>query len=73
MRRQSKTVCYECVGGPRDGDTARVLRRARSVMLNGERYHVRRWVERDERGRQVGVKQCLVWHLYPLANRKKAG
>lgn len=55
MARTMRTVVYECLGGPRDGDRVRILRRKRTVMLGGALYRVRR----------VSDQECLVWEYYP--------
>ncbi|MGH7720004.1 MAG: hypothetical protein ACREON_14330 [Gemmatimonadaceae bacterium] len=62
---QSKTTLYECIGGPRDGDVVRVLRRARVVTLNGERYRLRAW--RQPHGElALWERKYLVWEPCPV-------
>ena len=55
MARTMRTVVYECLGGPRDGDRVRILRRKRAVRLAGALYRVRKVADQD----------CLVWEHYP--------
>jgi len=57
-----KTIRYECVGGPRDGDLVLIQRTRQEVRLDGARYHVRLWTKMDERGqRLLWKREALVW------------
>ena len=57
-----KTIRYECVGGPRDGDLALIQRTKREVRLDGALYQVRLWTKLDENGqRLLWKREALVW------------
>ena len=57
-----KTIRYECVGGPRDGDLVLIQRTRQDVRLDGALYHVRLWTKMDERGqRLLWKREALVW------------
>jgi len=57
-----KTIRYECVGGPRDGDVVLILRTKHNVELDGALYEVRLWTKLDERGqRLLWKREALVW------------
>ena len=62
MSRPRKTVRYECVGGPRDGEWVLVLRSKTEVNLSGAVYRVRMWSKFDEGGqRLLWKREALVW------------
>lgn len=62
MKRTRKTIRYECVGGPRDGDVVLIQRTKSSVTLAGATYHVRLWSKMDEHGqRLLWKREALVW------------
>ena len=61
MRHVSKTVRYECVGGPRDGDVVLVQRGADGVTLDGHRYRLRPWHPSDGGQRTFWKRERLVW------------
>ena len=57
-----KTIRYECVGGPRDGDLVLIQRTKTEVQLEGALYFVRLWAKMDERGqRLLWKREALVW------------
>jgi len=57
-----KTIRYECVGGPRDGDLVLIQRTKHEVRLDGALYQVRLWTKMDERGqRLLWKREALVW------------
>ena len=57
-----KTIRYECVGGPRDGDVVLIQRTKHNVELDGALYEVRLWAKMDERGqRLLWKREALVW------------
>lgn len=57
-----KTIRYECVGGPRDGDTVLIQRTRQQVHLDGALYQVRLWAKMDENGqRLLWKREALVW------------
>jgi len=57
-----KTIRYECVGGPRDGDVVLIQRTKRNVELDGALYEVRLWAKMDEHGqRLLWKREALVW------------
>lgn len=57
-----KTIRYECVGGPRDGDVVLVQRTKHRVELDGATYEVRLWTKMDEHGqRLLWKREALVW------------
>jgi hypothetical protein len=57
-----KTLRYECVGGPRDGDVVLIQRTKRQVHLDGALYEVRLWAKMDEHGqRLLWKREALVW------------
>ena len=57
-----KTIRYECVGGPRDGDVVLILRTKHNVELDGALYEVRLWSKMDEHGqRLLWKREALVW------------
>ena len=57
-----KTIRYECVGGPRDGDVVLVQRTKQRVELDGALYEVRLWTKMDEHGqRLLWKREALVW------------
>jgi hypothetical protein len=61
VRRVRKTIRYECVGGPRDGDVVLVQRGLREVTLNGHKYRVRLWAKLDGEQRTLFKRERLVW------------
>ena len=62
MKIPRKTIRYECVGGPRDGDLVLILRTKTEVELEGALYHVRLWAKMDDRGqRLLWKREALVW------------
>jgi hypothetical protein len=61
MRHVRKTVRYECVGGPRDGDVVLIPRGRREVTLDGHRYLVRPWERLDGAQRTLFKRERLVW------------
>lgn len=57
-----KTIRYECVGGPRDGDLVLIQRTKHNVELDGALYEVRLWAKMDEHGqRLLWKREALVW------------
>ena len=57
-----KTIRYECVGGPRDGDVVLIQRSKQHAELDGAVYHVRLWTKMDEHGqRLLWKREALVW------------
>ncbi len=57
-----KTIRYECVGGPRDGDVVLIQRTKHQVRLDGALYEVRLWAKMDEHGqRLLWKREALVW------------
>ena len=57
-----KTIRYECVGGPRDGDVVLIQRFKTLAELDGAVYHVRLWTKMDEHGqRLLWKREALVW------------
>jgi len=57
-----KTIRYECVGGPRDGDLVLIQRTKQNVHLDGALYEVRLWAKMDENGqRLLWKREALVW------------
>jgi hypothetical protein len=57
-----KTIRYECVGGPRDGDVVLIQRTKHNVELDGALYEVRLWAKMDEHGqRLLWRREALVW------------
>jgi hypothetical protein len=57
-----KTIRYECVGGPRDGDIVLIQRSKQQVTLDGAVYHVQLWAKMDEHGqRLLWKREALVW------------
>ena len=57
-----KTIRYECVGGPRDGDVVLIQRTKHNVELDGALYEVRLWAKMDEHGqRLLWKREALVW------------
>ena len=57
-----KTIRYECVGGPRDGDLVLIQRTKHQVRLDGALYEVRLWAKMDEHGqRLLWKREALVW------------
>ena len=57
-----KTIRYECVGGPRDGDVVLIQRTKNQVRLDGAFYEVRLWAKMDENGqRLLWKREALVW------------
>ena len=57
-----KTIRYECVGGPRDGDVVLIQRMKQHVHLDGAVYQVRLWAMMDEHGqRLLWKREALVW------------
>ena len=57
-----KTIRYECVGGPRDGDVVLIQRTKNQVRLDGAFYVVRLWAKMDEHGqRLLWKREALVW------------
>ncbi len=57
-----KTIRYECVGGPRDGDVVLIQRTKNNVRLDGALYEVRLWTKMDENGqRLIWKREALVW------------
>ena len=57
-----KTIRYECVGGPRDGDVVLIQRTKQLAELDGALYHVRLWAKMDEHGqRLLWKREALVW------------
>lgn len=61
MTRPRKTARFTCIGGPRDGSTARVRVEQQTVLLDGELYHRMWWVQRDAEGKRLWERECLVW------------
>jgi hypothetical protein len=62
MKIPRKTIRYECVGGPRDGDVVLVQRTKKEVRLDGALYEVRLWAKMDENGqRLLWKREALVW------------
>ena len=62
MKAPRKTIRYECVGGPRDGDVVLVQRNRRNFTLDGAAYVVRLWSKMDEHGqRLLWKREALVW------------
>ena len=62
MKIPRKTIRYECVGGPRDGDLVLIQRTKNEVQLDGALYQVRLWAKMDERGqRLLWKREALVW------------
>ncbi len=60
-----KFARYQCIGGPRDGDSVVIRREARSVTLDGTIYRVRWWIKRDENGLRLWERECLVVDQHP--------
>ena len=57
-----KTLRYECVGGPRDGDVVLIQRTKQNVRLDGALYEVRLWAKMDDNGqRLLWKREALVW------------
>ena len=57
-----KTIRYECVGGPRDGDVVLIQRTKHHVELDGALYEVRLWAKMDEHGqRLLWKREALIW------------
>ena len=62
MKIPRKTIRYECVGGPRDGDIVLIQRTKTHVRLEGALYEVRLWAKMDEHGqRLLWKREALVW------------
>lgn len=62
MKIPRKTIRYECVGGPRDGDIVLIQRTRQHVTLDGALYEVRLWAKMDENGqRLLWKREALVW------------
>ena len=62
MKIPRKTIRYECVGGPRDGDVVLIQRTKHQVRLDGALYEVRLWAKMDENGqRLLWKREALVW------------
>lgn len=62
MKIPRKTIRYECVGGPRDGDVVLIQRTKQHVSLDGAMYQVRLWAKMDENGqRLLWKREALVW------------
>lgn len=62
MKIPRKTIRYECVGGPRDGDLVLIQRNKSQVRLDGALYQVRLWTKMDEHGqRLLWKREALVW------------
>jgi hypothetical protein len=62
MKIPRKTIRYECVGGPRDGDVVLIQRNKPHVRLDGALYEVRLWTKMDENGqRLLWKREALVW------------
>jgi hypothetical protein len=65
-----KTIRYECVGGPRDGDLVLIQRTKQHVHLDGALYEVRLWAKMDENGqRLLWKREALVWEGLLLPDR----